>query len=354
MRNQAIMNLNFYKEAVDKELESFFTKKLEKAMLIDPASVEMIELLKEYTMRGGKRIRAAMVYYGYRCIEDRHNPEILKASMCIELIQSYLLIHDDIIDQDSLRRNGPTLHKSYEAIARKYKADPKHFGISLGILAGDICAAFANEILAKTRLPEKNRLRAMEFMNHTIHNVIYGELLDILSSYRPVTEKSLLQIHRLKTASYTFEGPLHIGAMLAGADEKQLKALSNYANPLGLAFQLQDDMLGLFGDQEKLGKPLGSDLKEGKKTLLIINALENADKSDKSTINKALGNKKLTKKQIQSVQNVMIKTGSLVHCKKLSQDLIHGAKPALNQAKLNSKGKNFLLGIADYMAEREY
>jgi len=348
--------LDNYKRLVEKELDLFFKDKLEKADKIDPSSKQMIELLKEFTLRGGKRLRAALVYYGYRCFSNKNLKEIIKASVTMELIQSYLLIHDDIIDNDDLRRNGPTLHISYKNIAkRKYKKiDSNHFGLSMAILAGDICAAFANEIMAKLKIKEKNKIQALNVLNHSLHHVIYGQVLDVLSELRIITNKDIEKIHRLKTATYTIESPLHIGALLAGAKQKHLKTLSNYAIPLGKAFQIKDDILGMFGEKEKVGKPVGSDIKEGKKNLLILKALESATPAQRQAIEEALGNQDLTKNQLNQVRAIVIKTGSLSYSQNLAKNLVKKAKSAIKSAKFRPVGKNFLLKIADYIEKRDY
>ena len=348
--------LKQYKSRVDRELERFFNQKLKKAEKIDPSSKEMVRLLKEYNLRGGKRIRAAMVYYGYRCFKNSKLNEILKATMSIELVQSYLLIHDDIIDNSDIRRGKPALHKSYEKIYKNYpkNINPSHFGASMAIIAGDILAAFANEILAKLKLKEKYKTKAIGKLNWVNHTVIYGQALDMLSNFKPITASDVSLIHRMKTASYTVEGPLHIGALLAGANNKQLKILSNYGIPLGKAFQIQDDILGLFGDEKKTGKPADSDLKEGKQTLLILKALEKADPKQKQIIKKALGNPKLTKSQLNQVRNIVKQTGSLGFCHDKAKEMIIQAKSAIQKSRFKKPGKEFLINIAGYMLEREY
>jgi len=348
--------LEDYKKIVEKELNLFFNDKLAKAELIDPASKEMIELLKEYTLRGGKRLRAALVYHSYRCFSKKNLKEIIKASMAMELLQSYLLIHDDIMDNDDLRRNGPTLHISYKGIAEKdfKKTDSKHFGISMAILAGDICCSFANEIIAELDIKERYKTAALKALNHTTHKVIYGQALDLLSELRKVDEKDIEKIHKLKTATYTIEAPLHIGALLAGAKEKHLQTLSSYAIPLGKAFQIQDDILGMFGNEEKLGKPIASDLKEGKKTLLILKAIDNADAVQKIAIINALGSKRLTDLQIKKIRKIIKDTGSLDFSKNLAKKLIQKSKQAVQNSNFKKPGKNFLLDIANYLENREY
>jgi geranylgeranyl diphosphate synthase, type I len=348
--------LNELKKKFNKELDNFFVEKIKKASKIDSSSVEMIELLRDYTLRGGKRVRAAMLYYGYRCFSDKNLDRIVKVSICIELVQSYLLIHDDIIDKSDLRRGKLSLHKSYEKIAKKYykNTDIKHFGTSMAICAGDIISAFANEILAKSNFKDKYKVLAINKMNNIIHKVIHGQVLDILSELRDVSVKEVSLIHKLKTATYTIQGPLHIGAILAGAKKKHLEILSKYAMPLGQAFQIQDDIIGMFGDCKKVGKPIDSDLKEGKKTLLILKALEKASVTEKKIINSALGNSNLTKKQFSDVQKIIKKTDSLEYSKDLAKELISKSKKAILKSKFKNYGKQNLIEIANYLEKREF
>tara|TARA_Y100000310_G_C20693001_1_gene823601 strand:+ start:152 stop:1183 length:1032 start_codon:yes stop_codon:yes gene_type:complete len=340
-----LQQLKEFKAKLEPLLESFFNDKIEKAKKINPNSVEMIELLKEFTLRGGKRIRAALIYYTYKSITTNNEEEILKASMSIELAHAFLLIHDDIIDQDNMRRSGPTIHSSYKNIFKDSK-NPSHYGTSFAILAGDILFAFANEILANINLNESNKNKAIQILNHVVHQVIYGESLDVLSSIKPQTKESLEQINYLKTASYTFEGPLHIGAVLANANKPQLEQLSKIAIPLGKAFQLQDDLLDLFSTEEKIGKPIASDIKEGKKTVLILTTLENANEEQATFINKCLGNT-ITKEDINKLKNIIIET-------KAKQQIESMIKDFITEAKSHCKDNEFLLNLADYMLERNH
>ncbi|MBW2993114.1 polyprenyl synthetase family protein, partial [Candidatus Woesearchaeota archaeon] len=303
----AIKQLENLKQKIDRELRLFFEKRITEAAKIDVSAKEMMEFLRDYSLRGGKRIRVAMIYYGYRCFRKNKEKELLKAAICMELIQSSFLIHDDIIDCDDLRRGGLTLHKSYE---KKYKN--KHFGESMAIIAGDLILTLANQTLAYSDFNKKDKLKAISKLNQVIHKVIYGQALDILSGIKKsMNEKDVLNIHYLKTASYTVEGPLHIGALLAGAKQKDLDVLSEYAVRIGKAFQIQDDILGLFADAKKLGKPIGSDIKQGKKTLLILRALENGTKAQKAFIKKHLGNEKIKKKDIEKFRKIIKDTGAL-------------------------------------------
>jgi geranylgeranyl diphosphate synthase type I len=349
--------LKNHKEKVDSILAEFFEEKIAEAGCVNDFPKEKMKLLRNYTLRGGKRIRAALLYYGYRCFSDENEEAILRASAAVELIQSFLLIHDDIIDNDNLRRGGPTIHKAYEKIHKeRYKRyDSTHFGRSMAILLGDLSATLANEILCGLDFNPHYKVNAMKKLNQSVREVIYGEALDVLSQIEEkVSMEDILLIHELKTATYTVEGPLHIGVILAGASGSDLKTLSDYAIPLGQAFQLQDDILGMFGSQEKIGKPVGSDLKEGKKTALILKALEKASPKQKNTILNALGNKEISASEIEEVRRVIVETGSLDYSKSLIRDLTNKAKKAIKNSNFKEIGKNFLLGIADYIATRDY
>lgn len=352
-----IEQLSLYKDLIDNHLHRFFRDRKKDVNEIDQYASYMMEMLREYTMRGGKRLRPALMYYGYKLFSSEHLDEVIKGSMAFELIQSYLLIHDDIIDQDFLRRNSLTMHKMFEEAHMKTfgEVDAEHFGESMAILTGDIANHLANLIILNLNISSERKIKAAVEMNRVVHRVIYGEALDVLSaSKESISEAELLKIHQLKTSAYTFEGPLLVGAILAGAGKSRLKILTDYAIPLGKAFQLQDDILGIFGKEEKLGKPVGSDLREGKKTLLIIKALEKADKREKKIIMKALGNPNITKDMMEDIQTIMITTGSLDYSRRLAKRLIAQSKHAIENIKADHEAKAFLLGIADYMLKREH
>jgi len=182
-----------------------------------------------------------------------------------------------------------------------------------------------------------------------------GQILDIISQLSDdVKQKDVLQIHQLKTVPYTFDGPVRMGAILAGADNKMLEKLSAYTVPLGTAFQIQDDILGMFGDEEKVGKPVTSDLTEGKKTLLIIDALESADEKQKETILVNLGNVRTTYKGLQAVRKAIVDTGALQKSKDIAEKLAKESMDSLSKIRLKPEGKDFLFNIAEFMIKREY
>ncbi|MCA9379217.1 polyprenyl synthetase family protein [Candidatus Dojkabacteria bacterium] len=355
---KAKKTLSSFQKIIEPLIEESFAGAEAQAQQISPVAAEAINLLKEYTLRKAKRLRAAFIYYSYLMLGGDDKSAILNASISIEILHAYLLIHDDVMDQDSLRRGEPTMHKIYERIhaGQHFLHDAAHFGESMAISLGDVGAHLANKQLIDSNFPSDRLIKAASKFNNQIATVGYGQMLDILSSVKSsVTEDDVMQVHRYKTASYTYETPLHVGAILAGANEKDLEDLSGYAVPAGIAFQIQDDILGMFGDEEKLGKPNISDLREGKNTLLILKALEKANPSQKKTIVGALGNSEVSDAQADEVRQIIRETGSLEYSKSLAVELVKKAKEALSgKTDWTGEGRDFIDGIADYMIEREF
>jgi len=321
---------------------------------------QMLDNLEDFCTRGGKRLRPALVYYGYKLLGGKNSKDIMKASLAIELIHNFLLIHDDVIDEDELRRGKMTMHKLYENECGKlYKGrgNPEHFGEGMGIIAGDLCYSLALKLLLSSNFPSELRIQALEKVQDAIITVGFGEELDIRFELNGLVKPSeILEMYRLKTGVYTFECPLHMGAILAGASKQDLAIISQYAIPVGTAFQIRDDALGMFGDQKTTGKPVGSDLKQGKQTLLIATALKKASKDERKKIQKALGDKEFDEKDVSEIRKIIEQTGALADCAKLAKEYISQAKQSLSKFQDQSWDKDaiaFLDNIADFIIERK-
>ncbi len=348
-----------FKKQIDAELGNFFELKIAQVKSESkPAEMaEMIENLKNFTLNSGKRIRPILFYFGYVMAGGKNKTEALKTSIAIELTHSYLLIHDDIIDQDNFRHGDLSMHYKYEKIfaSKLKKKNLKHFGISMAIIVGDLASTFGYDILANSSFSSDLKIKAISKLNYIIANTITGEALDvILAEYQNVKTGKILEMQKYKTAKYTIEGPLHLGAVLAGADEKFLESLSKFAVPVGIAFQIRDDIIGIFGDEKKIGKPVGSDIKEGKKTFLISKALEKADNDQKNILNSALGDENINADDIDKVRDIIVKTESLEFSKTKARELINDAKKSLNDLDISEENKKFLNDLADFIAGREY
>lgn len=363
----AIKELQNHKKIVDRKLAEFFAGKLVEMKDFGLSARDAVKSIRDLTLAGGKRVRASFMYWGYRAarlaeeasqdeVGRKDDEKIIEASMSIELINIFLLIHDDIIDRDDLRHGVETIHKKYERLARRYykKTDPVHFGNSLALVAGDMAAAFGNEIIFNSKFSPENKQRALLKLQEIVVNTVAGEILDVmLEAKGRASEKEILEVHRNKTAKYTVEGPLHLGALLAGAEKKELDILSDYAIPVGIAFQIQDDVLGAFGNEKKLGKPVCSDLREGKQTLLIVKAVEKGSWQDKLELGKLLGNKNATTKEIEKFRSIICNTGSLAYSRELARKYVEKGKAAIEKSGFSEDVKEFLAGIADYIVNRE-
>jgi geranylgeranyl diphosphate synthase type I len=252
-----------------------------------------------------------------------------------------------------------TVHEHYKNIGKKFlkNRDPQHFGNSVGIIIGDMIGALGNKIIYDSEFESRLIVKALARLQHIISYTVIGQTEDIyIENKGKATEKEVLKMYENKTAKYTIEGPLHLGATLAGADEKFLKFFSEYSIPVGIAFQIQDDILGIFGDEKKLGKSVGSDIRQGKQTILVAKAFEKATAEQKKILERTLGKKDLTAKDLKDFRKVIIDTGSLDYVKNLSEKLVSDGKKVIEKAsasiKIEKEAKEFILGIADYIISR--
>lgn len=339
-----------YQKEINSKLKFFFDKKIKKNALISQEAVESIKILKDYAFRGGKRLRPILVILGYFLAGGKNKKAILEASLTTELVHNFFLIHDDIIDQDKMRRGQPSLHCFYQ---KKFYNNP-HLGISLAIINGDINNILGYENLIKSNFRLKYKIKAIEILNETVEKTCHGEMAELLLKGRKFNERDIFNIYKHKTAYYTFINPLKIGAALAGEENEFLKKLEKFALPLGIAFQIQDDILGLFGSQKELGKPIGSDIKENQPNLLILKTLTLANFKKRQKFRKYLGQTKINQKDIQEIRELVKGSGSLIYCRKKAENLIQQAKYFLKRTKLPEKEKQFLLSLADYIIVRNY
>jgi geranylgeranyl diphosphate synthase type I len=305
----------------------------------------LYEPLREYVLRRGKRLRGALVMLGARA-GDQAAHFAMNASLACELLHAYLLIHDDFMDRDELRRGGPTLHIS---LGRKYG---EHLGGSLALLLGSLLQSWAHELLFSTQVHEDRLVEAAKLFESAIGEVTIGEMLDLEASQRESTAEEVLEIERRKTGGYTFELPLLLGATLAGAPPATREALRNYARPLGQAFQIADDLLGTFGSQEQTGKPTSSDLREGKRTLLVIRTLEKASPQDAAMLRSLLGKADLTEEQAGQARELMLRTGAVAAARADAAQLCSDALSALRKAALPDEVRASLEEIASHSVER--
>ncbi|GAB3590059.1 (2E,6E)-farnesyl diphosphate synthase [Corynebacterium faecale] len=273
---------------VHERLTRFLDARAAEVAAIGTPVTEAVEYLRNFVLNGGKRIRPLYVWAGFVAAqgpdESAENIEsVLDAAASLEFIQACALIHDDIIDSSDTRRGAPTVHRAVEQRHGEtgLEGDAAHFGQSVAILAGDMALVWAEDMLQDSGLSAEALARTRDAWRGMRTEVIGGQLLDIFLEAQANESVDLADsVNRFKTAAYTIERPLHLGASIAGADDELITALRNYGRDIGIAFQLRDDLLGVFGDPAITGKPAGDDIREGKRTVLLSLALQQADISD--------------------------------------------------------------------------
>lgn len=295
---------------------------------------------------GGKYIRGTLVKLGLELSYPSNfsNPSVLKIAAAFEILHTSLLIHDDIIDKSLIRRGKPTLHSAFKN---------SHYGISQAICLGDIGFFIAAKIISETNLKENIKNKILSYFSQVTLDTILGQMLDIKSSYEKIKkEKDVLTIQRLKTAYYTISGPLSTGAMLGKENANQLKAIKKFGENLGIAYQIKDDMLGIFGDEKIIGKPIMSDVAENKNTLLIVYALKKATKKQKQFLQKYYGNKNINKKQLEEIKDIFIKTGSFDYSQEKVKKYSRKAEDTILSITKNRKHQNYLLQFSKFIIDR--
>jgi geranylgeranyl diphosphate synthase type I len=335
--------LSEVKERVDRHLQVYFQQKRARAAALSAPSEELVAALDDFTMRGGKRTRPAVLVAGHMAVQESTDLNaLLDACAGLELLQSYLLVHDDWMDQDDERRGGTTLHKLF---ADRHK--DVHLGASLAILAGDLGNGFAIELVARTVMPEANRPRALEVFWEMQQDVVWGQALDLIA-YQDVA-----LIQRLKTGSYSVKGPLLLGAVIGGASPQQQAALAHWADPVGQAFQVRDDVLGVFGAPEKTGKPAGNDLRAGKRTVLVEEAEKRVSKAELAALYAVLGKADASETAVQKAMDLLEACGARAAVEARIERLCSEATEALRLAPLTREGSERLEQLARKFAYRD-
>ncbi|CAM04452.1 geranylgeranyl diphosphate synthase type I [Saccharopolyspora erythraea NRRL 2338] len=284
-------------------------------------------------LAGGKRIRPAFCYWGWRGAGGGADDEgVIGAAAALELLHSFALVHDDIIDASDTRRGAPSLHRQHAELHRRSggRGSSELFGTSIALLLGDLCLAWFHDMLATSGLPAERIREARPLVAHSLTELVLGQYLDVAEQAcsRHSVSRSYTVIH-YKTAKYTIERPLHLGGVLAGASPALLGSYTAYAMPLGEAFQLRDDVLGAFGDPAVTGKPVADDLRTRKATVLLATARERASAAQEAEIDRLFTGADLDDAQTTRLQDLVVETGALAECERLIDRRVDAAAAAL-------------------------
>jgi geranylgeranyl diphosphate synthase, type I len=351
MNKEIEKKIHNLRKKINTKLENFFEQEIKEAKKVDPTFKEATEMVADFTIRGGKRIRSILMYYGYLATGKKKFQEVLNASLSMELIHSSFLIHDDIIDNDEMRRGKLTLHKEYEKFFWKMKVKKsQEIGRSLAILCGNIAYSLAVKILCQSNFSSQPKMKACSLFLSMFNHTQAGEIMDVVSAVqKKITIEDALRVYKYKTVQYTMEYPLLIGAFLGEGNAELRKTLSQYAIFLGTAFQIRDDVLGIFGDPKETGKDIGSDIRESKKTVLILKTLENASATERKKLEAILESNNFSKKKMEYFKKIAKENGALAYCNGLANNLSVKAKEIILKSKISGEVRNFLLENTDYI-----
>ena len=317
-----------------------------------------LEVNREFTLRGGKRFRAILVLAGYYLATGRNPWPALPAAAALEHFQSWMLIHDDIIDHAEERRGGPTVHRAVAQTHRRERREgsSEDYGVGIGITLGDLEEPFTVEAILSTRAPPAARLAALAEYVRMTRLTAFGQLLDIRSGALDpgsVREEDVFAVHRFKSAIYTVVSPLTIGALLGGSPRSRLRDIETFGTNIGIAFQLRDDVLGAGFDAEASGKS-SNDLVEGKRTLLVVKAWASGSQVDRDRLSRVLGNSQATPEDIERARDVIRGTGSLDYSEKRIDELTRVALRCVDRSRtIPTRGKPLLKEVAERLVRRK-
>jgi len=307
------------------------------------------DALSDFVLDSGKRLRPAFGYWGWRGAGGEDSDEIVAAVAALEWLQACALIHDDVMDSSDTRRGAPAVHRRFASLHRteSWRGNAETFGQSAAILLGDLCLIWADETYNTSGMPAEALLRGQPVYDEMRTELMAGQYLDLLEQALggSSTERAM-RVATYKSAKYTIERPLHLGAALAGAPPSLVASYSAYGLPLGEAFQLRDDVLGVFGDPSCTGKPAGDDLREGKRTVLVSLTLERANSRQTALVRRHLGDPHLSPAGIDALREVIEETGALGRTEQLISERVDRSLAALALADIDAEAREVLRELA--------
>ncbi len=330
----------------------------EQARRLEPLGSDAARLVAEArsSVTGGKRLRAAFCFWGFKAVLDQTDNEqgLVRAAAALELLHASALVHDDYMDASDVRRGRPSTHKGLEASHREHgwRGDPEQYGAAGAILLGDLLLCWSDELLRNCGLGYSVVRDGLDLFDATRSEVIAGQFLDVSSQARGKSDvDTAMTVLRFKSAKYSIERPLHIGAALAGAGGEIQRALSDFGLPLGEAFQLRDDLLGVFGDSGVTGKPAGDDLNEGKRTVLVALALDSAPARDAKVLDGLLG-RELGAEDVRELRRIIEDSGAHTAVETMIDELTDRSLVALEQAPITPVARGVLRTLATAATQR--
>ena len=343
------LDLDAYRARAEAHLTDFLAEREAEAQS-EQLPTLAVEALQLFLAAGGKRLRPLLCACGWHAASGgTETPGLVAAGAALEMFHAFALIHDDVMDRSATRRGAPTIHCRLAGhFAATYPpAQAEQLGISAAILIGDLALTWSDQLLHEARLAPGTLARALDLIDAMRTEIMYGQYLDLIAAAQTGAGlEAPLAVIRYKTAKYSIERPLQLGAILAGADTGLTEALSTFAVPLGEAYQLRDDLLGVFGVPCETGKSRLDDLREGKRTVLIALALAAADPGQRTVLHAALGNQALTEPEAERAREVLTAVGAGAWVEQMIEDRYGQALAALDQMALPGPADQALRTLA--------
>ncbi len=343
------------RERVQHALTGYLDSQRQHMATVDGSLSPLADAAEAFVLGGGKRLRPAFAYWGFIGAGGQDCDEVITAVSTLVLIQAGALIHDDLMDASDTRRGVPSVHRRFESLHRErfWSGPPSQFGLAGAILLGDVCLVWADDLLDRCGLDAVTIAAARPVFNLMRIEVMLGQYLDVQSQAAAETsaERASL-VAKFKSAKYTVEHPLLFGGALAGAAPTLNEAYSAFGLPLGEAFQLRDDVLGVFGDPVTTGKPAGDDLREGKRTYIVAAAMEASSPDGRHLLEKSLGDPKLDEATVDQLREVIVQSGALDRTEARIAELTAAALEALDAVTLAGGASEALRELASAAVHR--
>ena len=356
MNFSATADLKEIRNSINQELLNFVAAENKYLNEIGSELAPVATAMERFLLDSGKRLRPLFAYLGFLGTGSKPTIEILRSCASLELVHVCALMHDDVMDASDTRRGAPSIHRAFEAMHKDAKliGSSEQFGISSAILLGDLALVWSAKMLHQSGIDGATLIRALPMYDEMRVELMAGQYLDVYEqALASESVERSLKVARYKSGKYTIERPLHFGAALGSGNQNLFKAYSNYGLPLGEAFQLRDDILGIFGDPQETGKPAGDDLREGKRTVLLAKVMELADAGQKAEISSTLGNQNLEIAQVDKVREIFIATGALSQVEELISTLTSSAQSALEHGEINPMAKSALTQLLTIVTQRK-
>jgi len=339
--------LNGIKLKLDRELAAYASE-LDKDYRLRKISPLLAAKIKEYILRPGKRIRPSLFVLGYLAYAKKPAAGLYRGALSIELLHDFMLVHDDIIDKSPLRRGKPAMHTMFErhfSLNQKIKFN----GQDLAIITGDILYALAMDAFTEVKEEPRRKEKALKKLIRAALYTGCGEFIELelgVKDIENISRSDIYKIYDFKTAFYTFAYPLSIGATLAGAGDKEAGKIFEYGVHLGRAFQIKDDILGMFADEQEIGKSVLSDLQEAKKTLLIREACRRSSKAGRAKIKQILNKDKVGLSDLKKMRSLVTGSGSLDYARKEILRMAEKANGLAQALNISPKYKTILRTVS--------